>query len=177
MPDDTLGTQGLCRQCGAPISGEQGDLCFACAMITADDHAASKDVKREEQRLPAESRRVRRKQAPTVLLLIVCAVCLGLIVWRAPAFADSMQTARPIRTGPITSAGSCDECVQNLWVYSAALGNGQALPSDLTCPASDAAYVVAVAGDVTTVSCPDPERHKLTSLSVDSERRIPEAVR
>ena len=177
MPGASSQEHEVCRECGTPLGEGQGDLCFACAMASADERVSHAQVAAEQDRLPVESRRTRMKQLPTIALLAVCVVCLGVIVWRAPAFVEGLQSDRPIRTGPMTSAGSCDECVQNLWSASAALGERRDPPSDLRCPASGAAYRIEREAGMIVVACPNPEEHKLSSLSVSSERRVPEAVR
>lgn len=123
-----------------------------------------------------EERRLRGIPAP--VLYAICIVCLVIIAWRGPAFVQSMQPQHPIRTGVYTTEGQCDACVANLWVFSAAMADGSSLPAeDLTCPATGKPYVVEDSSDGTVVSCPNPEEHGLSSLSVGGGAQIPEATR
>lgn len=160
-----------CSQCGAQLEDDASNLCLACAVGAADAQVESAPSTPD-----AVERRLRG--APTSVLYGICLVCLAIIAWRGPAFVQSVQPQHPIRTGVYTTAGQCDACVENLWVFSAALMDGSELPAQrLTCPATGEPYVVTESADGTVVSCPNPEEHSLSSLSVGGGVQIPEARR
>ncbi len=163
-------TDQTCSRCGAPLEEGQPDLCLACAMAAADARVEARPATPEP-----EAKRLRG--VPPAVLYAICILCLVVIAWRGPAFVQSLQPQHPIRTGIYTTKGDCDACVENLWMFSAALIDGNELPADLVCPATSKPYVVTASADGTVVSCPNPDEHGLSALLVGRGVRIPEAQR
>lgn len=135
------------------------------------------DARVEERPATPEPTAKRLRGIPRAVLYGICLVCLIVIAWRGPSFVQSLQPQHPIRTGPYTTRGDCDGCVENLWVYSAALIDGRRLPDDLVCPATDKPYLVTESTAGIVASCPNPAEHGLAALSVGRGVRVPEARR
>jgi hypothetical protein len=166
---------GQCECCGANLSPDESGLCTTCAIEAAEGAVEANrvtEVASVRAISEAEARPVRLRNAWIVLLC----VCAALIVWRIPAVVDATTPQPPLRTGVYTTAGNCDECVANLWTMSVALADSKRAKPALVCPASGAVYVVQAQDAATVVSCPNPEKHDLSSLSISSTVRIPEAV-
>ncbi|MDO8914989.1 MAG: hypothetical protein Q7W16_02760 [Coriobacteriia bacterium] len=138
----------------------------------AEQHASS------EERLANDERaRAHRPRWTRGALVIACVVCTLIVAARIPALVESAEALPPIRTGRYTTAGHCDDCVNNLWAFGAAMQADTTAPSSLSCPATSAPYRTEKSSGAasTLVSCPNPAEHGLASLSVSGSSPIPEA--
>lgn len=165
---------GQCTCCGACLALDESGLCTTCAIDAAEGAVEANRAAGVSTRVVSEAD-VRPARMRLVRIVLMC-VCVALIVWRIPAVVDATTPQPPLRTGVYTTAGRCDTCVANLWTMSGALAGGTRADAALVCPATGAVYVVRAQDAATIVSCPNPGKHDLSSLSISSAVRIPEAV-
>jgi hypothetical protein len=64
--------------------------------------------------------------------------------------------------------------VANLWSISAAMSEGRPADVALVCPASGRPYLTAAEGTARIVSCPNAAAHGARSISVRSDKLVPE---
>jgi len=165
-----------CERCGCDLAPDESRLCPSCAILAAETASqagrAAAGAQAQAASADAEKRPTRRRWIEIAVLI----ACVAVIAWRLPAILQAADPPAPLRTGPRTTAGDCDGCVANLWTISSALQAGASVPTSLTCPASGAAYTMTGRGDDAVVSCPNPDRHDLASLSVTGAKPMPAAV-
>ncbi len=168
---------GLCTSCGKQL--EAGDAstapyCAQCAAVLAEQDLDSRQAASARNR-PDEQHRARSKQrarAAAFWLLGIAAV--AVIVWRAPLVYSAVQPPAPIRIGAQSTNGPANECISNLWTAAGRLPEGTNAADGLTCPASGRPYFVSGNGTAIVISCPNPEKHGLRTLSVSSRTLVPE---
>lgn len=165
-----------CTTCGADLAPDESGLCTTCSIELAEGAATASSAATVERNAKSTRDPAKRAARKRLIELFVIVVCLAVIAWRVPAFVEAVAPEAPVRIGPYTTSGSCDACVANLWEISTLLTAEKSIPASFMCPSMDVAYVVEKRGDVTVVSCPNPEKHGLSSLSVSDDRPIPTAV-
>jgi len=168
-----------CGRCGAGIIGvipkrwDGKPLCRECAFELEQMalKTGGKIVMQEEKAPPTPEEIARR-----TTLIIILAIVVVIFLFRIYTLAPLLAPPKPLRLGVQATDGLTDKCIDNLWVLSRDLQMDK-LPDILPlCPKSSKQYVVTeLAGD-TVISCPTPQEHGLTRLSVSLSLPIPFAV-
>lgn len=169
-----------CGRCGAGIVGvipkrrDGKPLCRECAFELEDIAYRTMRGKIgfiEEKAPPSPEELVRRKIIIGLLGFIIL-----MLLFRIYTIAPMLQSPKPIRLGVKATDSLTDKCIEQLWVLSRNLQDDN-LPRILpVCPSSSKQYIVTNLEDDTVISCPTPEEHGLTKLSVSLSLPIPNAL-
>lgn len=160
-----------CTVCGNTLKAgeEEGGTCFTCR------------IGRLQEKVPVEARNSasappcrHRSLKPFILAAVAAACALGTALLLPGAFR-AMRSTQPLRVGTYATDIGGDQCIANLWKAAAKLQAGGAAV-EYVCPVSRAQYLVETSDDGTVVSCPNPEKHGLRSLSASSIAPVPLAV-
>lgn len=169
-----------CGRCGAGIVGvipkrrDGKPLCRECAFELEQIAYKTQDGKiviAEEKVLPTPEEITKRK-----VILILLSFIILILLFRIYTIAPMLQSPRPIRLGVSVTDASTDKCIEQLWILSKNLQDGD-LPHILpVCPSSSKQYIVTELEDDTLINCPAPEEHGLAELSVSLSLPIPNAL-
>lgn len=169
-----------CGRCGARIVGvipkrkDGKPLCRECAFELEDIAYRTMRGKIgfvEEKAPPSPDELIRRK-----VILGFLGVIILVLLFRIYTIAPMMQSPKPIRLGVQATDSLTDKCIEQLWMLSRNLQDGN-LPHILpVCPSSSRQYIVTRLQGDTVISCPTPEAHGLAKLSVSLSLPIPNAV-
>jgi DNA-directed RNA polymerase subunit RPC12/RpoP len=170
----------LCRSCGKPILGLQGEqpeeeghyYCPRCLIALAESYIEEPPPEKSWWRLLRETRAWRHS------MYLVAAVSLVVVVYRFPRFLASWRELPPIRSGGIYATDAkTDECIANLWrAIQERQQRKKGAGAPPVCPASGRPYVV-VPGTDPEIHCPDPGRHGFRDIVVSTSRPVPELKR
>lgn len=177
----------MCGRCGAGIVGvipkklDGKPLCRECAFeleqmaLKSGGKVTSVEIK--EPLTPEEKQR-------RITLGIVLGVLILFMGWRIYALAPMVAPEKVLRHGTLNTDAVTDRCIEQLWALSRLLQEGK-LPDTLpSCPLSGRSYLLVTtsgeedfgdSGD-TEIRCPNPEEHRLASLSVSLHQPVPRAV-
>ncbi len=164
-----------CRLCGrelgtAGTAESDRSLCLECAIETAE---ATLSARKRTSEAAVSERRSVRGILRLVLLFALTIGAIGVIVAQSDDLVDAVTGPEPIRAGAVETNSSADECIDTLWSAAAALQSGGDA-SGYRCPATGTALDISTEGTVTVVACPNPSEHSAESLSVRSDRLVPE---
>jgi len=137
---------------------------FASQIRDAEDaiyRAREAAAKAEAGRKPS----LNWKKAVYIALIAACAATIYL---NLPELMAASLMKKPLRTGSYLTDKKTDLCICNLWAIAAAMREGAELPA-LTCPVSDAPYIITK----DSVSCPSPDGHGALRLYADKHNVIP----
>jgi hypothetical protein len=169
-----------CGRCGAGIVGviprrwDGKPLCRECAFELEEMAIKSRGHKvvfDDEKPAPSPEELQRR-----TILLCVLSVAVLILLFRIYTIAPLLSPPKPIRLGVKVTDSVTDRCIEQLWVLSRKLQDGN-LPRIMpVCPLSSKEYIVRELANDTVISCPNPAGHGLESLSVSLKSPIPNAV-
>jgi len=177
--DDSL-PKIICVECNERVVGvipkykEGKPLCRNCAFKFDSDDKTPAPGKQE-----GREKRKRQPRGRNIANLIWGGVLLAsLITFLAllPRLTSSFAGDRPARIGTAEIDSVGDQCINNLWKISKILQETGLIEGGITCPASGKTYNVQVLQSDTVVSCPSPELHKVTSISVSKNSPFPKTV-
>jgi len=170
----------LCRGCGKPILGLQGEqlekeghyYCPRCLIALAESYIEEPPPEKSWWRLLRETRAWR------LSMYLVTAVSLGVVVYQFPSFLASWRELPPVRSGGIYATDTkTDKCIDNLWrSIQEWQQRKKGAEAPLVCPASGRTYVVVPGADP-EIHCPDPGRHGFRDIVVSPGRPVPELKR
>lgn len=176
MPGHATG--GLCSGCGSQLEPEDAataPYCAQCALERAEHELASRQASHDLNAPDAQQRARTSHRLGVAALWTLAVLAAAVIAWRAPMVYSAVQPPKPLHTGVQSTNRVADRCIANLWTASGRLSEGTAAAAGLTCPASGKPYTAVRTNDTLVISCPNPAKHGLHSLSVDSVSLVPEA--
>jgi hypothetical protein len=169
-----------CGRCGAGIVGvipkrrDGKPLCRECAFELEDMayRTMRGKIGRVEEKVPPSPEELTRRKVVITLLGVI----ILMLLFRIYTIAPMLQPPKPIRLGVKNTDSLTDKCIEQLWVLSRNLQDGN-LPRILpVCPSSSKQYIVTRLKGDTVISCPTPEEHGLAKLSVSLNLPIPNAL-
>ena len=169
-----------CGRCGAGIVGviprrwDGKPLCRECAFELEELSLKSqgKKIVFEEEKPPPTPEELQRR----TLLLCILSVVVLVLLFRIYTIAPMLQPPKPIRIGVKVTDSVTDRCIEQLWILSRKLQDGE-LPETLpVCPLSSRQYIVNELTEDTVITCPNPAGHGLKALRVSLDSPIPNAV-
>lgn len=170
----------LCGTCAIPQKGGTF-ICSRCAALQAADDASRgidrRQAEKDTRQQKSMEKKEKKKKRMVALKWAVLAVCLAVMAMQAPRFLSMFEGEKPIRNGTYATNGNADKCIQNLWSMSRRLQEGKSPGKDLVCPETGRAYIVTTGEDDTVVTCPNPEVHALTKMSVSRKHPVPRIVK
>jgi hypothetical protein len=169
-----------CMKCGAEIVGviprlwDAKPMCRECAFeleqLAAKPGVRGVAVEEEKEPLTPEEK---QRRAILIGVFAVMFLVLGIRVW---SIAPLLKPAQPLRHGTFETDAVTDRCILKLWKISRQLQDGK-LPSPMPlCPLSRKPYDVIEGENDILVTCPNPEEHGLSRLSISWKRPIPLAL-
>ena len=170
---ETPKNDARCRRCGSTVAGTAGTqeealLCSRCRIELAEQQIPDSTEKRK-----APPRR--RAPGRRILALLLLVLSLTVVAYQFPALRKALEGPRPIRQGTSETDAKTDACIGNLWTIAKELQQSGDFDDGLRCPSSGKPYAAEGAGEEITVSCPNPQAHGLTVLSVSRAVPVPEA--
>jgi hypothetical protein len=169
-----------CGRCGAGIVGvipkrrDGKPLCRECSFELEQMalKAGGRRIEIEDEKAPLTPEERNRR----IALLSLLSVTVLVLLFRIYSIAPMLQAPKPLRRGVTATDTFTDRCIEKLWVLSRDLQDGS-LPDILPrCPRSSRQYVVTELTDDIVISCPTPEEHGLTKLTVSLRSPIPHAL-
>jgi hypothetical protein len=104
---------------------------------------------------------------------VMCLLSLAVMTASAPSTFAVSAPAVPLHSGVSQINPSADACVKVLWTLIADMSEGRPSRSGVVCPGCGKPYIYTQYRGITTISCPDPVRHGVVSISVRSDTKVP----
>ncbi len=165
--DKETSPAGLCRKCGKSVDKDQF-YCSQCTIALAEEDIA--EPSEDKQKYPQPGRSRTKVAAQWIVLL----VCFAIIAFQMQKMFAAFKKSQPIRHGTYETNATTDQCINKLWHISKLLQEGKLPGNDIVCPASGKQYVIVKAGEDTGASCPNPELHGFSEISVSRHSPCPE---
>jgi len=170
----------LCDECAIPEGGKSF-ICSRCAALMAARDAVEgidrRVEKRESKKQEQEAKKKKKNKMWVVCQCVILAACIVIIAIQVPRLMSSFEEKKPIRQGTYATNKNTDKCVRNLWHIARLLQEGKQPGTDLVCPETGSAYVVATNEDDTIVRCPNPGAHGFSEIRVSLKHPVPEVIK
>lgn len=171
MVEDS-GESRRCSKCGELLGGKDStedddrQLCWKCVVEEIDN-----DFITEAEKPVPEAKG--KSRAWKIALSGLILLSISIVMVQLPGLITALRDDTPIRAGTYSTDRLADQCIRNLWHISSLLQKGNTAFDDYFCPASKKPYVIITTAEDTVVSCPEPERHNLTGLSISKKSPVP----
>lgn len=169
-----------CSICGGELEFDEArdgaHYCATCAIESAERNVAPETTgSGAAPHSDATVDPMRRTRRLRVVLAFTVLAFAATLAYSLPGILALASADRPLRDGTLKTDATTDECISGLWTAASRMQESPSVEITLTCPSSDATYVLSGPDDDRIISCPNPEAHGLHSLSISVLDGVPKA--